>query len=225
MPDRSYRILLYTLALLGLAADQATKYSVFAWLHDVSGHTYTLFQTDPASGKVIRTFGLPDPDVRDDKGNFQGFHLAASFQPGSADGGRLVPHVNHGALFGILREYESYSNGVFAGISLLAAVGIVAWSSQKATARDRWLCVALGLILGGTLGNLYDRLTFTGVRDFLHWNYLYNWPVFNVADCCLVVGAGILLVQAFVAPAPKADGEKQAATPVVAGANAGQPVA
>ena len=63
--------------------------------------------------------------------------------------------------------------------------------------------VALGLILGGTIGNLYDRLVFGGVRDFLYF-YKIEWPVFNVADCCLVVGAGVLLVQAlFVAPAPE----------------------
>jgi lipoprotein signal peptidase len=62
----------------------------------------------------------------------------------------------------------------------------------------------LGLILAGTLGNLYDRILFNGVRDFFHWDYLYNWPVFNVADCCLVVGAGLLLVQAFAKEGAKA---------------------
>ncbi len=41
---------------------------------------------------------------------------------------------------------------------------------------------------------------FDGVRDFLHWNYLFDWPVFNIADCCLVVGAGLLLLQAFLFP-------------------------
>ena len=59
------------------------------------------------------------------------------------------------------------------------------------------MCAALGLILAGTLGNLYDRVVFNGVRDFLHWNYLFDWPVFNVADCCLVCGACLLLLQAF----------------------------
>ena len=40
-------------------------------------------------------------------------------------------------------------------------------------------------------------MVFNGVRDFLHWNYLFDWPVFNVADCCLVCGACLLLLQAF----------------------------
>ena len=46
---------------------------------------------------------------------------------------------------------------------------------------------ALGLILGGTLGNLYDRVVYDGVRDFIDWHYHdLEWPVFNIADCCLV---------------------------------------
>ena len=61
--------------------------------------------------------------------------------------------------------------------------------------------VALGLILAGTVGNLYDRLVFNGVRDFLHFYYV-EWPVFNFADCCLVVGATVLLLQAIFGPHP-----------------------
>src|SRR5205823_4161963 len=139
----------------------------------------------------------PDPVLRSRQ---RGFFLEVAFEFAPDEAGRPVPHVNHGALFGFLRGYKSAANGMFALISLLAAGAIILWSSQKATARDRWLCGALGLILGGTLGNFYDRMLFNGVRDFLHWNYLFDWPVFNVADCCLVVGAFLLLVQAFLAP-------------------------
>src|SRR5436305_586252 len=59
------------------------------------------------------------------------------------------------------------------------------------------LIASLGLILAGTLGNLYDRIVFSGVRDFLHWYRYFDWPVFNIADCCLVCGAGLLLAHAF----------------------------
>ena len=169
MPERSYRLLLWVLALTGLCLDQSTKYGVFAWLGGVEGHSWSVFQTADGSG----------------------FHLRAQFDKDQ------VPHVNQGALFGFLKNYQTMANGGFAVVSLLAALAIGVWSMQPSTGRDRWLCAALGLILAGTLGNFYDRVVFQGVRDFLHWNYLFDWPVFNVADCCLVVGASLLLLQAF----------------------------
>jgi lipoprotein signal peptidase len=176
MPERSFRWLFWILALSGLAADQASKYGVFAWLGRAKDHKYMIFGND-------------EPNQH------RSFKLVAGFE----DDECTKPHVNHGALFGFLRNYQDYANRGFAVISLLAALAIVYWSMQSATARDRWLCAALGLILAGTLGNLYDRVVFTGVRDFLHWDYGFDWPVFNIADCCLVVGAGFLLFQAFTA--------------------------
>ncbi|MFO0879647.1 MAG: signal peptidase II [Gemmataceae bacterium] len=202
MPDRSYRLLLWSLALFGLLADQGSKYGVFSWLHGVETHTYAIFQTAP----VQRYFAVvpPETDPLLRMQQPQGFFLEAAFEPELDANGQPIPHVNHGALFGFLRNYKFAANSAFAVISLLAAAAIVLWSYQKATASDRWLCIALGLILGGTLGNFYDRLMFNGVRDFLHWNYLFDWPVFNLADCWLVVGACLLLLQAFLVPQPVA---------------------
>jgi lipoprotein signal peptidase len=205
MPERSFRALLWTLALLGLALDQASKYGVFAWLQNVPGNSCSIFRTEQ-------------------DGVQRGFHLVAQFKtdqeghPVRDSAGHLIPHVNHGALFGFLRDHESVANVGFAVISLVAAVAICFWSTQRSTAADRWLCAALGLILAGTLGNFYDRVMFNGVRDFLHWNYLFDWPVFNIADCCLVCGALLLLVQAFTAPPQPAANKDGAAT-----AGAGQP--
>ena len=180
MPERTYRTLLWILALTGLSLDQASKYSVFAWLSDKPEHEHVVFRTDKGGFQFVAQF------ERDEFGSER------------LEGGNRVPHVNQGALFGFLRDHKTLANGGFAVISLLAAAAIVYWSTHPSTARDRWLCAALGLILGGTLGNFYDRVAFNGVRDFLHWNYLFDWPVFNVADCCLVCGAGLLLLQAFV---------------------------
>ena len=112
-----------------------------------------------------------------------------------------MPRVNHGALFGMGGDHKGTANGIFATVSAVAAVAILVWGMRRNTAREKWLMVALGLILGGTLGNFYDRVVFNGVRDFLYF-YVIDWPVFNVADCCLVVGAGLLLVQAIFPPAP-----------------------
>jgi lipoprotein signal peptidase len=121
--------------------------------------------------------------------------------------GPNVPYLNHGALFGI-GAGTPFGNYLFLTISIIAAVGISLWSMRASAARDRYLCFALGLILAGAMGNFYDRVVFGGVRDFLHWYKWYDWPVFNVADCCLVCGAGLLMIEAFVrkpdaAPTPE----------------------
>jgi len=113
------------------------------------------------------------------------------------------PLVNQGALFGFLRNHGTLANGLFAAVSIAAAVAIVFWATLRSTSRDWSLSASLGLILAGTLGNLYDRIVFGGVRDFLHFYYRsFDWPVFNVADVCLVLGAILLLTQALFSRAP-----------------------
>jgi signal peptidase II len=113
------------------------------------------------------------------------------------------PLVNQGALFGFLRDHREVANGIFAVISVVAAAAILFWATRRSTSRDWSLSVALGLILAGTLGNLYDRVVFKGVRDFLHLHYRdFDWPVFNVADSCLVCGAILLLTQALFSRTP-----------------------
>jgi lipoprotein signal peptidase len=119
-------------------------------------------------------------------------------QPLRSISGDHMPRVNHGALFGIGNRDANGNDGnlFFSVVSLLAALAIIVWITRTNASRERFLCISLGLILAGTLGNLYDRVVFDGVRDFLHWHYWIDWPVFNLADCCLVCGAGMLLAQA-----------------------------
>lgn len=178
---RSYRALLFTLAVGGFAADQASKYGVFNWLYR-DGQPVGSREVVPGAFRLFVQFDdrAPAPDTALVRWN-----------------GPVPPHVNHGALFSFTAWFDDprHRNTFFACISVVAALGITVWSSRRAAATDRWLCTALGLILGGTLGNLFDRVVFGGVRDFLYF-YLIEWPVFNVADCCLVVGAGMLLAQA-----------------------------
>jgi len=164
----TYRILFWLLAAIGLSADLASKNAIFAWLREAPRHELVV---------IPGVFSLVAQHEHDPDGN-------------------LVPYVNRGALFGWMQSSGLKANTGFAVISLIAAVAIVVWMGQRSTATDRGLCIALGLILGGTLGNLYDRIVFGGVRDFLHWR-VPDWPVFNLADCCLVIGAGLLLLQAF----------------------------
>lgn len=186
MLDRSFRRWLIVLALLGVVIDQGSKYLVFSWLHEHPVY-YSPGEKQSEANYVI----VPDK-----------FRLHTQYTNAPAESflhtwnsGQL-PHVNKGALFGMMNDRPE-SNYIFALISVMAGAAIVGWSFKRKTSSDRMLCIALGLILGGTLGNLYDRLVFGGVRDFLYFHW-FEWPVFNIADCCLVVGACLLLFQAFL---------------------------
>ncbi len=196
MADRTYRWLLISLAVIGLSTDQASKYGVFKWLYNEgqfadqsrTGNEYVVV---PRWFKLIAQFDHETPPSDT---------WVNGLQTWSAP---VMPRVNYGALFGIGGSQRGTANGLFAAVSVAAAIAILVWGMRQSTARERGLMAALGLILGGTIGNLYDRLVFGGVRDFLYFHRV-EWPVFNVADCCLVVGAGLLLVQAvFVSPAPE----------------------
>jgi lipoprotein signal peptidase len=185
MANRSYRGLFWVLATGGILLDQVAKYGIFRWLYkegDIGEYDVVpnLFKLEAAHT------GLPVP--------------ASWLVALKTFSGPTLPVVNHGALFGLGNDHTQVWNWVFAVVSVLAAVGIVYWTTRAATARDWFLCTSLGLILAGTLGNLYDRVVFEGVRDFLHVYYVpwkFDWPVFNLADCCLVFGAGLLAFQAF----------------------------
>lgn len=184
MPQRSYRWLFVTLFLLGVSVDLVSKYAAFRGLY--VGQAWGSYEIIPGV-----------------------FRLHVDFRPGSTEScdcwfvklnGPVPPRVNHGALFGLGNEQTTMANNFFLIVSFIAACAIVYWGTRSATRGDLLLSAALGLILGGTLGNLYDRIVFGGVRDFLYF-YLIEWPVFNFADCCLVVGAGTLLIHAiFVHP-------------------------
>ncbi len=127
---------------------------------------------------------------------------------------------NLGALFGMGQGKFAY----FAMLSIAAAIAIPVWLFWFRAAHDGWLTFALGCVMGGVLGNLYDRLGLSGdswfgpgqtnpeavhaVRDWILWqvNDHWRWPNFNIADSLLVVGVAILLLHAFLhseAPAAK----------------------
>jgi signal peptidase II len=183
IPERSYRWVLWTLVLFGTTLDQVSKYGVFRWLYNAPDGEHVVV---PGVFKLLAQF-THDQD--------QTTGIMASLRTWSAP---LLPKVNHGALFGLGQQYETLANTLFAVVSLAAAAAIVYWSTRRSTAGDLALCGALGLILAGTLGNLYDRLVFNGVRDFFYFHW-FEFPVFNFADCCLVTGASLLMIQAFFA--------------------------
>jgi signal peptidase II len=111
-----------------------------------------------------------------------------------------ISHVfNTGAAFSLFAESLSpiMVRNVLIGFSVAAVIVVLGmiWRAGRA-----WTLtgIALGLILGGAIGNLYDRIKFSYVVDFLEVKiYHYHWPDFNVADSCIVIGAGLLLLEIF----------------------------
>lgn len=113
---------------------------------------------------------------------------------------RIVHAENPGAAFGIFAESPTpWKVGLLIVFSLLALL-IVAALLWKNSHRLTPTGVGLALILGGALGNLWDRIVSRHVVDFLLF-YIgrYQWPAFNVADSAIVIGAGLLVVEILMA--------------------------
>lgn len=132
----------------------------------------------------------------------------------------LQTSYNKGALWGLGRTLQN-SHLVFAGLSLVAAGAICWWLFVRGAAVDWRLTIALGLIMAGALGNCYDRLMLSHVRDFVHFHVDpvgFDCAIFNFADNMLVTGAVLLMLLALrPEPVPAAltegTGETQAPAP------------
>jgi signal peptidase II len=108
----------------------------------------------------------------------------------------LARYHNKGAAFSFLATAGGWQQIFFSAIALIASAVIVYLLRKHAS--DKLFCFGLALILGGALGNLYDRLTLGYVVDFLYFHYQQHaWPAFNVADSAITVGVLLLLWDSF----------------------------
>lgn len=108
----------------------------------------------------------------------------------------LVLTYNAGAAFSFLSEAGGWQRWFFSGIAALASLLIVYLLRKHAA--DRLFCISLSLILGGALGNLWDRITLGHVVDFLDFHAGgYHWPAFNVADSAIFIGAALMIADSF----------------------------
>jgi signal peptidase II len=109
----------------------------------------------------------------------------------------LVLVFNKGAAFSFLASAQGWQTLFFAAIAVVASV-VIGFLILKN--RDKKLfCGGLALILGGAIGNLYDRVAYGHVVDFLDFYAMdWHWPAFNVADSAITIGAGILIVESFL---------------------------
>jgi signal peptidase II len=111
----------------------------------------------------------------------------------------LVRYHNEGAAFSFLAGAGGWQRFFFSGIAIIASVVIIYLLRKHKT--EKLFCFALALVLGGALGNLYDRLTLGYVVDFLFFYYqTWYWPAFNVADSAICVGVALLLIDSFKKP-------------------------
>ncbi len=112
----------------------------------------------------------------------------------------LVRYHNEGAAFGFLNNAGGWQKWFFTAISAIAIV-VITYLIKKHD-KQKLFCWGLALILGGAIGNLYDRITLGYVVDFLNFHInSHYWPAFNVADSAICVGVALLLWDSFKKPA------------------------
>lgn len=108
----------------------------------------------------------------------------------------LVRFHNEGAAFSFLSSAGGWQKWFFTAIAAIAVIVITYLIRKNPT--QKLFCIGLALVLGGAIGNLYDRLTLGYVVDFLYFHINeYYWPAFNVADSAISVGVAILLWDSF----------------------------
>lgn len=115
----------------------------------------------------------------------------------------ITLHYNPGAAFSFLSDAGGWQRWFFTVIALLVSGYICVWLMRLQ--RQQWLLsLALSLVLGGALGNLWDRIYFGHVVDFIsvHWGAIY-FPTFNVADAGISVGACLLILDMVINPESK----------------------
>jgi signal peptidase II len=113
----------------------------------------------------------------------------------------LIPHLNlvimhnPGAAFSFLADAGGWQRGFFITVSSIISLGIIIWIMRMPRSKI-WLAISLALVLGGALGNLWDRVEFGYVVDFIDFYYqTWHWPAFNVADIAISMGAVSLILE------------------------------
>lgn len=101
---------------------------------------------------------------------------------------------NTGAAFSFLADAGGWQHWLFAGLATVVCIALVI--GLRHTSRTDWrTALPFALVISGALGNVIDRLRFGYVIDFVDWYWRdFHWPVFNVADSCIVVGAVMMVL-------------------------------
>lgn len=104
---------------------------------------------------------------------------------------------NYGAAFSFLYDAGGWQVYFLSAVALTVSA-LILWWLRQATKEQLLLPVAFSFILGGALGNVFDRIMHGYVIDFLDFYYgTFHWPAFNVADSAIFIGAGLLIIDMF----------------------------
>ena len=108
----------------------------------------------------------------------------------------LVLVLNTGITFGFFASDDSFTRWTLIVLALIISLILLRW---LASAEGRYVGVALGMIIGGALGNVIDRLVHKGVVDFLDFHlYDWHWPAFNVADSAITIGVALFVLSSLL---------------------------
>ena len=126
--------------------------------------------------------------------------LVYGFQNNIFAGFNLTLLYNQGAAFSFLSDAGGWQRWFFIVLSSAISIFIFLWI-KKLDQTKGMLVIALALILGGALGNLFDRSLYGYVIDFIQVYYdVYYWPAFNIADSAITLGAVLLIIDTFINP-------------------------
>ncbi len=103
---------------------------------------------------------------------------------------------NTGAAFSFLATQSGWQRWFFVSLAVIVSLALVRW--LQTLNGDRWMAISIALVLGGAIGNLYDRITLGYVVDFLHFYWGdYHFPAFNIADTAISIGAAMMILDLF----------------------------
>ncbi len=103
---------------------------------------------------------------------------------------------NTGAAFSFLATQSGWQRWFFVALAVVVSLALVRW--LQTLRGDRWMAISIALVLGGAIGNLYDRIALGYVVDFLHFYWgNYHFPAFNLADTAISIGAGMMVLDLF----------------------------
>ncbi len=107
----------------------------------------------------------------------------------------LVMVHNFGISFGMFNDL-AYGHLILSLVAIIITIMLSIWMWRE---KKLYFSVALGLIIGGAIGNIIDRISYGAVADFLDFHIgQYHWPVFNLADSAVFIGVALILLENFI---------------------------